>query len=78
MVDSVGTRPESVVKRRGKLDRGSCGVGGWATREPLRGGETNEATGASLRGDCWDRKRNSSMVLATRNCTGPCSAGGFR
>jgi hypothetical protein len=29
---------------------------------PLRGGETKEAMVDSLRGDCWDRNRNSSMM----------------
>lgn len=65
MDDRVGTRPESVVKRRGMLERGSwevCGCVCWGRRAPLRGGETKPVIGASFRGDCWDRKRRSSMV----------------
>lgn len=45
--DSVGTRPESVVKRRG-------------SRGPLRGGDTKAPeTWLSPRGLCWDRKKSS-------------------
>lgn len=57
MEASVGMRPESVVKRRGKLDRVSWAIGCWEIREAplLRGGETIEEIvelGASLLGDC--------------------------
>lgn len=63
MDDKVGTRPESVVKRRGMLERGSCDEACWGMRELLRGGETKEAIGAaSFLGDCWERKRSSSMA----------------
>jgi hypothetical protein len=49
--DSVGTRPESVVKRRG-------------SRGPLRGGDTKAPlTWGSPRGLCWVRKK-SSISLA--------------
>jgi hypothetical protein len=63
--DNVGTRLESVVKRRGRTDRVSREAGWpccWRARDPLRLGETKEATGFSLRGECCDRKRNSSMM----------------
>jgi hypothetical protein len=44
---SVGTRPESVVKRRG-------------SRGPLRGGDTKAPLiWGSPRGLCWDRKKSS-------------------
>lgn len=50
--DNVGTRPESVVKRRGKFVRDSWADGCGAIREPLRGGETSEDTGTSFLDDC--------------------------
>jgi hypothetical protein len=50
--DNVGTRPESVVKRRGRFVRGSLAGGCGAIREPLRGGETSEDTGTSFLDDC--------------------------
>lgn len=63
MEDNVGTRPESVVKRRGRLTRGSWATCGWGRRGPLREGDTSGFMGGvSLRGDCWERKRKSSMV----------------
>lgn len=44
---NVGTRPESVVNRRGKEARRSCdGI------LPFRCGETREFIGASFLGDC--------------------------
>jgi hypothetical protein len=63
MEDNVGTRPESVVKRRGRLERGSwedMGCGMRATG--LRGGDTKELPGASFRGECCERYRISSML----------------
>jgi len=65
MDERVGTRPESVVKRRGMLARWSWAAC-WGRRAPfpLRGGETKLAMGGSLRGDCWARKRSSSMAVA--------------
>ncbi len=51
MVDNVGTRPDSAVKRRGS--RGPL---------PLRGGETKPPvtpTWGSPRGLCWFRKKSS-------------------
>jgi hypothetical protein len=59
---SVGTRPESVVNRRGRLDRGSWEETCCIRREPLRGGETKELILVSCRGDCCERNRRSSMV----------------
>src|SRR4051794_22569749 len=45
--DNVGTRPESVVNRRG-------------SRTPLRGGDTKAPlTWDSARGLCWVRKKSS-------------------
>lgn len=57
MEASVGMRPESVVKRRGKLDLVSWAIGCWEIRGAplLRGGETIDEIvepGASLLGDC--------------------------
>lgn len=51
IVDNVGTRPESVVNRRGKVVRGSCETGG-GIGLPFLCGETREFIGASFLGDC--------------------------
>lgn len=68
-VDKVGIRPESVVKRRGRLDRESAAEPWlWGMREPLRGGVTRDMVpGASSRGERCDRKRRSSMTTRRRS-----------
>lgn len=61
MFDSVGTRPDSVVNRRGRLVLGSWEAPGWGRRVPFLGDETRVFIGGSFRGDCWVRKRISSI-----------------
>lgn len=69
-VDSVGTRPESVVNRRERFDRGSWAGCCWCWKvcdTRLRGGDTKAfMVVASLRGECWARKRVSfGSIFAT-------------
>ncbi len=52
IVDNVGTRPESVVNRRGRVVRGSWGMGWGSLPVPFLDGETREFIGASFLGDC--------------------------
>lgn len=57
----VGTLPESVVKRLVRLPLASFVWSLGATLVPLRGGETRPINEVSWRGDCWLRKRSSSI-----------------
>jgi hypothetical protein len=56
----VGILPESVVNLRIKPPLPSCWRG-CGTRLPFRGGDTSPSKDASFRGDCWLRKRSSSI-----------------
>jgi hypothetical protein len=58
----VGTRPESVVKRRINPPRPSWEFAGWDALFVVRGGETSPKKEVSLRGEVCVRKRNSSIL----------------